>query len=181
MATKIQVFLVARVVEEWRVCANRKFVMTKSQYKFYSLFFSLPVEKIERRATRIEKYRFRCSRPVSLRGVNRYANLHKGIKCGASACHKWVELSVDAIPARFGPIFGAILKCFDVFLAQQTGPPRITFSKRQFTVGEKLSANCTTSKAHPAPHITWLINGKKVSARRLSRNTFESNVKCMRK
>lgn len=45
----------------------------------------------------------------------------------------------------------------------QTGPPRITFKKRQFFIGEKLIANCTTSKAQPAPHITWLINGKKVN------------------
>uniref|UniRef100_A0A336L907 CSON002041 protein n=1 Tax=Culicoides sonorensis TaxID=179676 RepID=A0A336L907_CULSO len=47
----------------------------------------------------------------------------------------------------------------------QTGPPRITFKKRQFFIGEKLIANCTTSKAQPAPHITWLINGKKVAFR----------------
>lgn len=53
---------------------------------------------------------------------------------------------------------------FDSLISvQQTGPPRITFSKRQFTIGENLVANCTTSKAHPAPHITWLINGKLVS------------------
>lgn len=51
---------------------------------------------------------------------------------------------------------------FFVFLVQQMGPPKISFSKRQFMVGEKLLANCTTSKARPAPHITWLINGKKV-------------------
>ncbi|CAD7084608.1 unnamed protein product [Hermetia illucens] len=44
----------------------------------------------------------------------------------------------------------------------QTGPPRISFNKRHFFVGERLIANCTTSKARPAPHITWLINGKKV-------------------
>lgn len=50
----------------------------------------------------------------------------------------------------------------------QTGPPKITFSKRQFTIGENLVANCTTSKAHPAPHITWLINGKQVSRKIMS-------------
>ncbi|XP_031624821.1 uncharacterized protein LOC116341720 [Contarinia nasturtii] len=47
-------------------------------------------------------------------------------------------------------------------IVQQTGPPKITFSQRQFTIGENLVSNCTTSKAHPAPHITWLINGKQV-------------------
>lgn len=36
------------------------------------------------------------------------------------------------------------------------------FKKRLFVVGEKLIANCTTSRAKPAPHITWLVNGEKV-------------------
>lgn len=49
----------------------------------------------------------------------------------------------------------------------QTGPPRIQFSKRQFYIGENLVANCTTSRARPQPHITWLINGKKVNFRKL--------------
>lgn len=52
-------------------------------------------------------------------------------------------------------------------LAPQTGPPKIQFSKRQFYIGENLVANCTTSKARPPPHITWLINGKKVNIRKL--------------
>lgn len=55
------------------------------------------------------------------------------------------------------------------FIVQQTGPPRITFSKRQFTIGENLVANCTTSKAHPAPHITWLINGKPVGQTQMNK------------
>lgn len=63
--------------------------------------------------------------------------------------------------------YNLILKMFinsfiHQFTVQQTGPPKITFSKRQFTIGENLVSNCTTSKAHPAPHITWLINGKQV-------------------
>ncbi|XP_063705124.1 uncharacterized protein LOC134834407 [Culicoides brevitarsis] len=52
----------------------------------------------------------------------------------------------------------------------QTGPPRITFKKRQFFISEKLVANCTTTRAQPAPHITWLINGKKAN---------ESDVKAL--
>lgn len=63
----------------------------------------------------------------------------------------------------------------------QTGPPRITFKKRQFFIGEKLIANCTTSKAQPAPHITWLINGKKVNFTfyiYLQKKTWEI-VKCV--
>lgn len=45
----------------------------------------------------------------------------------------------------------------------QNGPPSIVFKKRQFYVGEKLIANCTTTRSKPVPHITWLINGKKVN------------------
>lgn len=65
----------------------------------------------------------------------------------------------------------------------QNLPPTMSFAKRQFYIGEKLVANCTTSKAKPGklfranlcgfmtisffkphlvPHIVWLINGKKV-------------------
>lgn len=45
---------------------------------------------------------------------------------------------------------------------KQTGPPKIMFKKKLFVVGENLIANCTTTRAKPHPHITWLINGKKV-------------------
>lgn len=45
----------------------------------------------------------------------------------------------------------------------QNAPPTIVFRKRQFYVGEKLVANCTTSRSKPVPHIVWLINGKKVN------------------
>ncbi|CRK92440.1 CLUMA_CG006007, isoform A [Clunio marinus] len=44
----------------------------------------------------------------------------------------------------------------------QNAPPTIVFKKRQFYIGEKLIANCTTSRSKPVPHIVWLINGKKV-------------------
>lgn len=47
-------------------------------------------------------------------------------------------------------------------IVKQTGPPRILFKKKQFLVGENLIANCTTTRAKPHPHITWLINGIKV-------------------
>lgn len=50
-----------------------------------------------------------------------------------------------------------------VYIVKQTGTPKIMFKKRLFVVGEKLIANCTTTRARPAPHITWLINGKKVN------------------
>ncbi|XP_037896455.1 uncharacterized protein LOC119641715 [Glossina fuscipes] len=49
-----------------------------------------------------------------------------------------------------------------VFLPQ-TGPPVIRFRKRSpVAIGERLFALCNTTRARPAPHITWLINGKKV-------------------
>lgn len=57
---------------------------------------------------------------------------------------------------------GIIIISRNLFAVPQTGPPVIALNRRKYTVGEKLEANCTTSKAHPAPHITWLINGKKV-------------------
>ncbi|XP_055602193.1 uncharacterized protein LOC129750986 [Uranotaenia lowii] len=44
----------------------------------------------------------------------------------------------------------------------QKGPPTIEFAKKQLYYGDILVANCTTSRARPAPHITWLINGKQV-------------------
>lgn len=51
----------------------------------------------------------------------------------------------------------------DFFLTvPQKGPPSIEFAKNQLYYGDMLVANCTTSRARPAPHITWLINGKQV-------------------
>lgn len=51
--------------------------------------------------------------------------------------------------------------CF-INIVPQTEPPSIYFGKSQYYIGEKLTANCTTTKARPSPHITWLINGRKV-------------------
>lgn len=57
-----------------------------------------------------------------------------------------------------------IYVCHIILLVPQTGPPIIKFRKRMpFVIGEKLFALCNTTRAFPAPHITWLINGKKVS------------------
>ncbi|XP_046414401.1 uncharacterized protein LOC124176772 isoform X1 [Neodiprion fabricii] len=47
-------------------------------------------------------------------------------------------------------------------IVPQSEDPRITFKKPYYVVGEILEANCTSSPAHPAPHITWFINGKEV-------------------
>ncbi|XP_049303045.1 uncharacterized protein LOC105222632 [Bactrocera dorsalis] len=68
------------------------------------------------------------------------------------------EVSTDA------PIYteASVDELLSVFLPQ-TGPPIIKFRKRMpFVIGEKLFALCNTTRAFPAPHITWLINGKKV-------------------
>ncbi|XP_029042339.1 uncharacterized protein LOC114875796 [Osmia bicornis bicornis] len=47
-------------------------------------------------------------------------------------------------------------------IVPQTENPKITFKKGMYMVGEILEANCTSSAAHPVPHLTWYINGKEV-------------------
>ncbi|XP_003692385.1 uncharacterized protein LOC100862934 [Apis florea] len=47
-------------------------------------------------------------------------------------------------------------------IVPQTENPKITFKKNSYVVGENLEANCTSSAAHPVPHLTWYINGKEV-------------------
>nr|XP_012137038.1 PREDICTED: uncharacterized protein LOC100879109 isoform X2 [Megachile rotundata] len=47
-------------------------------------------------------------------------------------------------------------------IVPQTENPKITFEKSMYVVGENLEANCTSSAAHPVPHLTWYINGKEV-------------------
>ncbi|XP_067009543.2 uncharacterized protein [Anabrus simplex] len=49
-----------------------------------------------------------------------------------------------------------------VIIPQRT-PPEVTIRKPVYTVGELLEANCSSSPAHPVPHITWLLNGDPVS------------------
>ncbi|CAK9805196.1 hypothetical protein ANTPLA_LOCUS4365 [Anthophora plagiata] len=47
-------------------------------------------------------------------------------------------------------------------IVPQTENPKITFKKSVYVVGQSLEANCTSSAAHPVPHLTWYINGKEV-------------------
>ncbi|XP_076249834.1 cell adhesion molecule 2 [Calliopsis andreniformis] len=47
-------------------------------------------------------------------------------------------------------------------IVPQTENPKISFKKSVYMVGESLEANCTSSAAHPVPHLTWFINGKEV-------------------
>ncbi|CAO1392575.1 unnamed protein product [Diamesa serratosioi] len=69
----------------------------------------------------------------------------------------YCEVSLDA------PIFTKASNEEQIHvILPQIAPPNIVFKKRQFFVGENLVANCTTTRARPQPHITWLINGKKV-------------------
>ncbi|KAH8310357.1 hypothetical protein KR044_000906 [Drosophila immigrans] len=70
----------------------------------------------------------------------------------------YCEVSTDT------PIFtkASADELMSVYLPQ-TAPPTIKFRKRTpFAIGEKLFALCNTTRGRPAPHITWLINGKKV-------------------
>lgn len=41
--------------------------------------------------------------------------------------------------------------------------PRIAVSKQHLPAGETLQANCTSGASHPAPNITWTLNGQPVS------------------
>lgn len=55
------------------------------------------------------------------------------------------------------------VKSFPVLCAEnQVEIPRITFRKPVYMVGDWLEVNCTSGTATPTPHITWLLNGKKV-------------------
>ncbi|KOC69678.1 hypothetical protein WH47_07865, partial [Habropoda laboriosa] len=47
-------------------------------------------------------------------------------------------------------------------IVPQTENPKITFKKNMYMVGDSLEANCSSSAAHPVPHLTWYINGKEV-------------------
>ncbi|XP_060522342.1 uncharacterized protein LOC132699568 [Cylas formicarius] len=49
-----------------------------------------------------------------------------------------------------------------IIIEPQRVDPKITFSKTKYLVGEILEANCTTAPSRPPPHISWLLNKKKV-------------------
>lgn len=46
-------------------------------------------------------------------------------------------------------------------MQSQSKDPHITFNQANYTVGDILDANCTSSPATPVPELTWLVNGKK--------------------
>ncbi|XKL63122.1 hypothetical protein PGB90_005486 [Kerria lacca] len=46
-------------------------------------------------------------------------------------------------------------------MQSQSKDPHISFNQANFTVGDILNANCTSSPATPVPELTWLLNGKK--------------------
>lgn len=47
----------------------------------------------------------------------------------------------------------------------QSKDPHITFNQDNYTSGDILDANCTSSPATPVPELTWLLNGKKVGTK----------------
>lgn len=49
-----------------------------------------------------------------------------------------------------------------MIVESQSKDPHITFNQANYTVGDILDANCTSSPATPVPELTWLVNGKKV-------------------
>ncbi|XP_043465297.1 uncharacterized protein LOC122500437 [Leptopilina heterotoma] len=63
--------------------------------------------------------------------------------------------------STLSPIFEAESKQEKLeVIVPQTGPPVITLDKTIYVVGEFLEGNCSSSPAHPAPHLTWYINKK---------------------
>lgn len=47
-------------------------------------------------------------------------------------------------------------------MQSQTEGPYITMPKPEYSVGDQLDMNCTSSPAVPDPEITWILNGKQV-------------------
>ncbi|KAL7727143.1 hypothetical protein ACLKA6_016102 [Drosophila palustris] len=90
----------------------------------------------------------------------------------------YCEVSTDT------PIFtkASADELMSVFLPQ-TAPPAIKFRKRTpFAIGEKLFALCNTTRGRPAPHVTWLINGKKVEEKYIrTHHVYSFNGKHQRK
>ncbi|XP_030370904.1 uncharacterized protein LOC115621400 [Scaptodrosophila lebanonensis] len=90
----------------------------------------------------------------------------------------YCEVSTDT------PIFtkASADELMSVYLPQP-GPPTIKFRKRMpFAVGERLFALCNTTRARPAPHITWLINGKKVEEKYVrTHHVYSFNGKSQRR
>lgn len=42
------------------------------------------------------------------------------------------------------------------------GKPELHLEKPQYSLGEKLRANCSSPPSNPAANITWFINDKEV-------------------
>lgn len=132
------------------------------------LYFT--VGTLERDAGDAEGCALRSLRAVLLRGLHGHAHIHQ------SQC-RWADervLCVTTVSLARQPDTNCCcslpLSLFffsrSHFTVPQTGPPSIKFRKRTpFAIGEKLFALCNTTRGRPAPHITWLINGKKVRMR----------------
>jgi hypothetical protein len=53
--------------------------------------------------------------------------------------------------------------------AAPAGGPRISGLRGLYMVGDMVEANCTSSPSKPVTHITWYMNNKQVSCRKVSR------------
>lgn len=52
--------------------------------------------------------------------------------------------------------------------AVPAGEPLISGLRGLYMVGDMVEANCTSSSSKPATHITWYMNDKQVSCRKVS-------------
>lgn len=134
--------------------------------------------QLQRAAGHAEGCPVRSVRPVLLRGLHGYTHFHQGQRRRAhervpcvtiiSAIYTWPHSNYGS--SYLSPPFLLLHST-----VPQTGPPTIKFRKRTpFAVGEKLFALCNTTRGRPAPHITWLINGKKVRMRDIWNDQFSN-------
>lgn len=54
------------------------------------------------------------------------------------------------------------------------GKPELHLEKPQYSLGEKLRANCSSPPSNPPANITWFINDKEVRT-----ITFDYNSNCV--
>ncbi|XP_033212647.1 uncharacterized protein LOC117170177 isoform X2 [Belonocnema kinseyi] len=64
-------------------------------------------------------------------------------------------------------------------IVPQTEDPVINVDKSIYLMGEYLNANCSSSPAHPAPHLTWLINEKEVDLQYVNYNPHQRHKDLM--
>jgi CD80-like C2-set immunoglobulin domain len=88
------------------------------------------------------------------------------------------EVHLHVIGEWASSLSGLRIKNSFASTVKQNIQPKIYFKKQLFVVGENLIANCTTGRAKPHPHITWLINGKKVCESKSSDQSHRRTHEC---